>query len=66
MPGAGAKGLEVLSAGSALHGLRPASEMFARETGIAVQVATDHGHNIHRAAMRGEADADVVALPADM
>jgi molybdate transport system substrate-binding protein len=66
MPGAGAKGLEVLSAGSALHGLRPASEMFARETGIAVQVATDHGHNIQRAAMRGEADADVVALPADM
>jgi molybdate transport system substrate-binding protein len=40
--------------------------MFARETGMAVQVATDHGHNIQRAAMRGEADADVVALPADM
>jgi molybdate transport system substrate-binding protein len=66
MPDAGVKGLKLLSAGSALHGLRPAVEMFARETGMAVQVATDHGHNIQRTAMRGEADADVVALPADM
>jgi molybdate transport system substrate-binding protein len=66
MAGVGAKGLKVLSAGSALHGLRPAAEMFARDAGIAVQVTTDHGHNIHRAAMRGEAHADVVALPADM
>jgi molybdate transport system substrate-binding protein len=63
MPAAGAKSLKVLSAGSALYGLRSAAEMFA---GVAVQVATDHGHNIQRAAMRGEADADVVALPADM
>ena len=66
MSGAGAKGLNVLTAGSALYGLRPCAEMFARDAGVAVQVATDHGHNIHRAAMRGEADADVVALPADM
>jgi molybdate transport system substrate-binding protein len=66
MPAAGAKALKVLSAGSALYGLRPAAEMFARDAGVAVQVATDHGHNIHRAAMRGGADADVVALPADM
>ena len=66
MSGAGAKGLKVLSAGSALHGLRPAAETFTRDAGVAVQVATDHGHSIHRAAMRGEADADVVALPADM
>jgi extracellular solute-binding protein len=66
MPAAGAKSLKVLSAGSALYGLRPAAEMFARDAGVAVQVATDHGDNIHRAAMRGEADTDVVALPADM
>jgi molybdate transport system substrate-binding protein len=66
MPAAGAKSLKVLSAGSALYGLRPAAEMFARNAGVAVQVATDHGHNIHRAAICGEADADVVALPADM
>jgi molybdate transport system substrate-binding protein len=66
MAAAGAKSLKVLSAGSAFHGLRPAAEMFARNAGVAVQVATDHGHNIHRAARRGEADADVVALPADM
>ena len=40
--------------------------MFGRERGIPVQVATDHGHHIHQAALRGEADADVVLLPADM
>jgi molybdate transport system substrate-binding protein len=66
MPAASAKGLKVLSAGSALYGLRPAAEMFARDAGVAVQVATDHGYNIQHATMRGEADADVVALPADM
>jgi molybdate transport system substrate-binding protein len=66
MSGADATSLKVLSAGSALHGLRPAAETFARDAGMTVQVATDHGHNIQRAAMRGEADADVVALPADM
>jgi molybdate transport system substrate-binding protein len=66
MSDAGAKALEVLSAGSTVHGLRPCAEMFARDTGIPVHVATDHGHNIHRAAMRSEIEADVVALPADM
>jgi molybdate transport system substrate-binding protein len=66
MSDADAKGLGVLSAGSTLHGLRPCAEMFARNCGIPVHVATDHGHNIHRAAMRGEAEADVVVLPADM
>jgi hypothetical protein len=57
MSDVGAKALEVLSAGSTVHGLRPCAEMFARDTGIPVHVATDHGHNIHRAAMRGEAEA---------
>ena len=66
MSAAGAKGLKVLSAGSTLYGLRPCAEMFARNSGIPVHVATDHGHNIHRAVLRGEADADVVVLPADM
>ena len=62
----GATGLKILSAGSTLYGLRPCAEMFARERGIPVQVATDHGHHIHQAALRGEADADVVLLPANM
>lgn len=66
MSAAGAKGLKLLSAGSTLYGLRPCAEMFARNFGIPVHVATDHGHNIHRAVLRGEADADVVVLPADM
>ena len=59
-------GLKILSAGSTLYGLRRCAEMFGRERGIPVQVATDHGHHIHQAALRGEADADVVLLPADM
>ena len=59
-------GLKILSAGSTLYGLRGCAEMFGRERGIPVQVATDHGHHIHQAALRGEADADVVLLPADM
>lgn len=58
--------LKVLSAGSTVYGLRPCAELFARDTAIPVEVATDHGHNIHRAALRGEADADLVALPTDM
>jgi ABC-type molybdate transport system substrate-binding protein len=58
--------LKVLSAGSTVYGLRPCAELFARDTGIPVEVATDHGHNIHRAAQRGEADADLVVLPSDM
>ena len=58
--------LFLLTAGSTLYGLRPCAEMFGRERGIPVQVATDHGHHIHQAALRGEADADVVLLPADM
>jgi molybdate transport system substrate-binding protein len=62
----GATGLKILSAGSTLYGLRPCAEMFERERGIPIQVATDHGHHIHQAALRGEADADVVLLPADM
>ena len=59
-------GLKILSAGSTLYGVRACAEMFGRERGIPVQVATDHGHHIHQAALRGEADADVVLLPADM
>ena len=59
------RGLKVLSAGSALYGMRPCAELFTRNSGIAVEVATDHGHNIRKAALRGEADADVVLLPTD-
>ena len=61
--GGGARGLKVLTAGSTLYGMRPWAELFTRNSGIALQVATDHGHNIHKAALRGEADADVVLLP---
>jgi hypothetical protein len=56
-------GLKILSAGSTLYGLRACAEMFGRERGIPVQVATDH---IHQAASRGEVDADVALLSADM
>lgn len=58
-------GLKVLAAGSALHGLRPAAAQFTRESGIPVAVSTDHGHNIRKHALAGEADADVVLVPTE-
>ena len=41
--------LNILSASSTLYGLRSCAEMFVRERGIVVQVATDHDHHIHQA-----------------
>jgi molybdate transport system substrate-binding protein len=58
-------GLRVLAAGSALHGLRPAAAQFERENGIAVAVATDHGHNIRKHTLDGSADADVILVPTE-
>ncbi len=58
-------GLKVLAAGSALHGLRPAAAQFTRESGVAVAVATDHGHNIRKHALAGEAQADVIVVPTE-
>jgi molybdate transport system substrate-binding protein len=58
--------IQVLSAGSTLYGLRPCAEIFAHDWGTPVDVATDHGHRIHHAVLRGEVDADVVVLPSDM
>ena len=64
-PASRAEGLKVLAAGSALHGVRPAAAAFTGETGIAVQAATDHGHNIRKHALAGETDADVVLVPTE-
>ena len=58
-------GLAVLAAGSALHGLRPAAAEFTRDSGIAVAVSTDHGHNIRKHALAGEAKADIVLVPTE-
>ncbi len=58
--------LKVLSAGSTLYGMRGAAETFSRDAGIAVAVATDHGHNIEKFALDGTADADVVVIPTAM
>jgi molybdate transport system substrate-binding protein len=60
-----AKQIKVLSAGSTLYGLRPAAADFTRSTGIAVAVATDHGHNIRKAVLDGAADADLVLVPTE-
>jgi len=57
--------LKVLAAGSALHGLRPAAALFARESGIPVKVETDHGHNIRKHTLAGETDADVILVPTE-
>lgn len=59
------RSLKVLSAGSTLYGMKPAAADFTRDTGIAVKVATDHGHNIHKAALDGTTDADIVLVPSD-
>ncbi|HWI18927.1 MAG TPA: substrate-binding domain-containing protein [Vicinamibacterales bacterium] len=59
------RSLKILSAGSTLYGVKPVAEIFTRETGIPVKVATDHGHNIHKFALEGTTDADVVLVPAD-
>lgn len=58
--------LAVLSAGSTLHALRRCAADFTRESGIALALATDHGHVIAAQVRRGEAAADIVAVPADM
>jgi len=57
--------LKALSAGSALYGLRPAAAEFARNTGIPVAVATDHGHNIRKHTLAGTADANVIVVPTE-
>ena len=43
--------------------MKPAALVFTRNTGIALQVETDHGHNIEKFALAGTADADVVLVP---
>ena len=57
--------LRVLAAGSALHGLHPAAAQFTQLSGIAVAVSTDHGHNIRKHALTGEAHADLVLVPTE-
>ncbi len=45
--------------------LRPAAAEFTRDSGIAVAVSTDHGHNIRKHALTGEAKADIVLVPTE-
>lgn len=56
--------LRILSAGSTLHGVRACAALPASPGPC--EIATDHGHNIIEAVKRGDANADVVLLPADM
>ena len=58
--------LKIVAAGSVLEGMRAAAAIFSRETGMAVSVATDHGHNIEKSVLDDAADADVAAIPAAM
>ncbi|HVG51196.1 MAG TPA: substrate-binding domain-containing protein [Xanthobacteraceae bacterium] len=58
--------LRILSAGSTLHGLQACAELAAQALGGPLTLATDHGHNIREAVLRGDAAADVVLVPADM
>lgn len=58
--------LQILSAGSTLHGLQDCVRLAAQILGVEIAAATDHGHNIREAVKRGDAQADVVLLPTDM
>jgi molybdate transport system substrate-binding protein len=56
--------LNVLSAGSTLHGVRACAALAAQPLGVEIEVATDHGHNISRAVLNRGAQADIVLIPA--
>ena len=58
--------LRILSAGSTLHGVRACAALAAQTISAPIEVATDHGHNIRDALLRGQTKADVVLLPVDM
>jgi len=58
--------LHVLSAGSALHGLRACADSAAQAVGRALDITTSHGHLIHDAVRSGAARPDLVLLPTDM
>lgn len=58
--------LRVLSAGSTLHGLKACAVLAAQATGAEIDLATDHGHNVRDAVLRGDAVADVVVIPEEM
>jgi molybdate transport system substrate-binding protein len=58
--------LRVLSAGSTLHGLKACAAAAEHAAGVPLAIATDHGHAIRAALLRGDAAADVALLPADM
>jgi molybdate transport system substrate-binding protein len=55
--------LRILSAGSTLHGVKACVALASGLPGMPPEIATDHGNTIRDAALRGEADADVVLLP---
>ena len=57
--------LKVLTAGSTLPGMNACARDFARGAGITVDIATDHGHNIRAAIVKGAAEADVVLIPTE-
>jgi molybdate transport system substrate-binding protein len=59
------RGIKVLTAGSTLPAMKLCTDFFSRSTGVAVSVATDHGHNIRAAVAKGAADADVIVIPTE-
>ena len=58
--------IKILSAGSMLHAMRECAALASPMSAGTIEIATDHGHNIHDALTRGTADADIVLVPADM
>ncbi|MBX9758863.1 MAG: substrate-binding domain-containing protein [Beijerinckiaceae bacterium] len=58
--------LRVLSAGSTVRALRALAPVCESRIGRALEIATDHGHNILARIRAGEDVADVLLLPAPM
>ncbi len=56
--------MKILSAGSTLYGARAAVGSLLPRARI--EIATDHGHLIHEAALHGKSDGDILIIPEDM
>lgn len=58
--------LKVFTAGATREGLNALVEPFRRQSGIAIEWTTDHGHNIRERVIARDTDADMVMLPIAM
>lgn len=55
--------LDIFTAGATREGIAACAGVFCDSTGVALDIATNHGHLIRERILAGETDADVVMLP---